>query len=366
MKTVLYAVVTSGFLSITAFYLFPGIFGLTPKTNLAIFAFIFLALAHGWHRLMIFTVFPSGAQKIIVLGNSPLIKQTIEHIKSHPHIGYYITEWFKSPKDITLKKVLRIASQHDARLIVIQNRLQENPFVAKLVYRLLTHDINVTNFWQFYETVFEKVPLEELEKGWFVENVTAHRPFYNKAKRLIDMSFAAILLIVFSPLMILAILLVGFTSHGPVIYKAKRTGKNSKNFTLYKFRTMYNNHRGPLWTEQKDKRLTPVGRILRSSHLDELPQLFNILKGDISLIGPRPERVELVEKYKTLPYYDIRHIIKPGVTGWAQINYKPSASVEEAKEKLCYDIYYIKNQSLLLDTTILLRTIRYFFTAQHR
>ena len=121
------------------------------------------------------------------------------------------------------------------------------------------------------------------------------------------------------------------------------------------------NINGPLATEKNDSRIFPIGKILRYTHLDELPQLFNILKGDIFFIGPRPESSELVEIYKKLPYYEIRHIIKPGLTGWAQVNYKPSASLEEAFEKLQYDIYYIKNRSLILDLLILIKTIRYIF-----
>jgi len=159
----------------------------------------------------------------------------------------------------------------------------------------------------------------------------------------------------------LAALLIKMTSAGPAIYKQKRIGKNNKPFVLYKFRTMKNNQKGPLWTDKNDERLTPIGRILRYTHLDELPQLYNILKGDISFIGPRPERSELVELYQKLPFYEIRHIIKPGLTGWAQVNYRPSASIKEAYEKLQYDIYYIKNRSLILDFLILLKTIRYLF-----
>ena len=124
---------------------------------------------------------------------------------------------------------------------------------------------------------------------------------------------------------------------------------------------MRENSGGPLWTENRDPRLTAIGKILRFTHLDEVPQLWNILKGDLSFTGPRPERTELVEQYKNFPYYEIRHIIKPGLSGWAQINYKPSASLEEAQEKLRYDIFYIKNRSFFLDLVIILKTIRYIF-----
>jgi lipopolysaccharide/colanic/teichoic acid biosynthesis glycosyltransferase len=126
---------------------------------------------------------------------------------------------------------------------------------------------------------------------------------------------------------------------------------------------MYANSNGPYWTTTNDKRITPFGKILRFTHLDEIPQLINIINGDLSFIGPRPERIELAEKYRQFPHYEIRHIIKPGLTGWAQINYRASASLEEAFEKLRYDIYYVKNHSIFLDIMIILKTIRYLFTA---
>ncbi|MFH1346853.1 MAG: sugar transferase, partial [Spirochaetota bacterium] len=143
-------------------------------------------------------------------------------------------------------------------------------------------------------------------------------------------------------------------------FKQERVGLNNKNFTLLKFGTMKED-KGPLWTNKNDDRLTLLGKFLTRTHLDETPQLYNIFKSDISFIGPRAERKELVELYRQISHYEIRHIVKPGLTGWAQLNYKASASIEEAKEKLKYDIYYIKNRSLVLDFLILLKTIRYFF-----
>ena len=365
LRTVFYAVVTSGFLSITAFYLFPDIFGLTPKTNLALFALIFLVLSYGWHRLIVFTIFPSGAEKIIIIGNSPLMEQTIEYISSHPHIGYRVAQWFKNTQEIDTNSVLHTITNRDAHRLIIQNHLEQNTPIARLVYKFLAYKVNVTNFWHFYEQVFEKVPLEELEEGWFIENITAHKPLYDKIKRIIDICFSAVLFLIFLPLMVFIAFLIKISSKGPVLYAAKRTGKDNNPFTLYKFRTMQNDHTGPSWTKKHDARITPIGKILRISHLDELPQLWNVLKGNVSFTGPRPEQTELTRQFADLPYYDIRHIIKPGITGWAQVNYRPSASLKEAREKLCYDIYYIKHRSLLLDLVILIRTIRYFFTAQH-
>ncbi len=365
LKTVVYAVVTSGFLSVTAFYLFPDTFGLTPKTNLALFAFIFLMLSYSWHRLIVFTVFSSGAEKIIILGDSPLIQQTIKHIEAHPHIGYRIAEWIKNVISIDPGTIREAITKHNVHHLVIQNHLEQGTPSTRLIYKLLAHEINVTDFWHFYENVFEKIPLEELREGWFVENISAHRPLYEKVKRIVDIFFSAILFVVLLPLMLLSAILIKLSSTGPILYAAERAGRNNKPFTLYKFRTMRENHSGPLWTEKNDARVTPIGKFLRITHLDELPQLVNVLRGNISFIGPRPERVELAEQFKDLPYYDIRHIVKPGITGWAQVNYRPSASLEEAREKLRYDIYYIKHRSLLLDLVILIRTIRYFFTAPH-
>jgi len=185
---------------------------------------------------------------------------------------------------------------------------------------------------------------------------------YKKYAKKCDALFLAFIFsVVFLPIAALIAVLIKITSKGPVIFKQQRMGKNDKIFWLYKFRTMRIEMEGPLWTTENDNRLTPIGKILRFSHLDEIPQLINVLKGNIAFVGPRAERIELVEQYKKLPYYEIRHIIKPGFTGWAQISYRPSASLEEAFEKLKYDIHYIKNRSLFLDLLIIFKTVRLLF-----
>lgn len=363
LRDVFLGVFTSGVVSIIAFYLFPDFFQLTPKTNLVIFGVVVFILKNFWQRLLIFKIFATGAEKIIIVGNSPLISKTALHLKDNPHLGYSVEAWFDDPALVDFQMLLDKIHKTGTRLIVIQNHLTKKAQVSNLIYKLLTYEVNVINFWSFYELVFDRVPIEELEEGWFIENVTSHMPFYDVTKRMIDITISAAMILFFSPLLLLIATVTKLSSKEPVIYKQKRVGKNDNVFTLYKFRTMNNGKDGPLWTEKNDRRLTGIGKILRLTHLDELPQLINILNGDISLTGPRPERVELVDKYKHLPHYEIRHIIKPGVTGWAQINYKPSASVEEAREKLCYDIYYIKNRSIFLDFVIILRTIRYLFTS---
>lgn len=183
----------------------------------------------------------------------------------------------------------------------------------------------------------------------------------NAVKRIFDFTLAFILFIVFLPLFIIILIFIKTSSGGPIIYRQKRIGKNNRPFILYKFRTMKQSETGSLWTDENDERITLESKMLRDTHLDELPQLINILKGDISFVGPRPERLELVQLYKQLPHYELRHTIKPGLTGWAQLNYKASSSLEEAGEKLKYDIYYINNRSFILDLIILLKTIKHLY-----
>ena len=180
-----------------------------------------------------------------------------------------------------------------------------------------------------------------------------------------DILFSLILGIVLLPFGLIFAFFIKISSAGPAIFKQERVGKNGRVFTLYKFRVMVANHSGSPWTEKHDKRFTFVGKILNFSHLNEIPQLWNIIKGDMSFTGPRPESKELVNVYQQLPYYDLRHIIKPGISGWAQINYKASVSLEEAYEKLCYDIYYVKNRSVILDLIIILKTVRYIFFSHY-
>ena len=357
------AIIINLVLSIVAFYAFESFFQLTPKTNLLIFGIIFGIFDCLW-RLFLSRLFISGGwrKQILIIGNSPSIAAVAEYLKNNPQTGYHLNFWLKENlKEEKFSELVNSIIKNKIDLVIADTHIKKDSTSAKLIYKLLPLEIQIMDFADFYESIFQKVPLEELEESWFIESITTSRHFYDTFKRIIDAILTIILIIIFLPIIFLAALLIKMTSAGPAIYKQKRIGKNNKPFVLYKFRTMKNNQKGPLWTDKNDERLTPIGRILRYTHLDELPQLLNILNGDISFIGPRPERSELVELYQKLPFYEIRHIIKPGLTGWAQVNYRPSASIKEAYEKLQYDIYYIKNRSLILDFLILLKTIRYLF-----
>ncbi len=346
------AIIVNIAISMAIFYAFEPFFKLTPKTNLLIFALIFLTADYAWRAGLSKIFIARGLKKqIVIIGDSPVAEELANYLNNNPQIGY----------SAKIKKIEDIKNINGVEAVIISNSLKKNSDVIKSIYGLLPFNIKIFNLADFYEMIFQKAPLKEVEELWFIEQITAAIHFYDSLKRIIDIILSVILIIVFSPIMLLIAILIKMSSNGPAIYKQQRTGKNNAPFTLYKFRTMRINENGPLATEKNDSRIFPVGKILRYSHLDELPQLFNIFKGNISFIGPRPESSELVEIYKKLPYYEIRHIIKPGLTGWAQVNYKPSASIEEAFEKLQYDIYYIKNRSLVLDFLILIKTIKYLF-----
>jgi len=357
------AIIVATAISVILFYLLAPVSNLTPKTNLLLFGIIFGALSYFW-RLLIANalLFGGWRYRVLIIGNSPRIQEIVAYLKANPLLGYDIAQELEENQKVSHQNFLKIISENKINTIVLPPRLKKEFAAVESVYRLLPLELMIIDFVSFYETIFSKIPLEELEESWFIEKIITKRPLFDAVKRLSDVILSLVSLIVFSPIILLIAVLTKITSKGPVIFKQQRTGKNDKVFWLYKFRTMSVEMKGPLWTTENDKRLTPLGKILRFSHLDELPQLVNILKGDIAFVGPRAERIELVEQYKKLPYYEIRHIIKPGFTGWAQIFYRPSASLEEAFEKLKYDIYYIKNRSLFLDLIIIFKTIRYVFT----
>jgi exopolysaccharide biosynthesis polyprenyl glycosylphosphotransferase len=370
-QTFILAIFAGVLASIILFYLFPGLFKLTPKTNLAIFAATFGLLDFGLRSLLGKLFIVGGwRNQILLIGDSPAFKEISEYLRENPQIGYAIAGQIKEVKGISAKilekEISEISGMVHPNTFIIQSNLKNNPETAKAIYKFLSSDISVLDLVSFYETLFEKVPLDELEENWFIEKVITGRKIYDAVKRAADLVLGIILFVVLMPFMVLSAISIKLTSRGPALFAQKRMGKNEKPFTLYKFRTMKNGESGPLWTTDSDKRVTFVGKFLRRTHLDEFPQLYNIIKGNISFIGPRAERMELAEYYGELPRYEIRHIIKPGLTGWAQLNYKPSTSLEEAKEKLEYDIYYIKNRSLVLDFLILLKTAKHIFVSNNK
>ena len=222
--------------------------------------------------------------------------------------------------------------------------------------------MDIYNISGFYEIITNKIPVENIEYDWFLENLSENsKKAYEIFKRLVDIIFAIIGLIISIPFLPFIILAIKIDSNGPIIFRQIRTGKNGKDFLAMKFRSMVDNaeKNGAQWAEKNDSRITKMGKIMRKTRLDEIPQLINILKGEMSFVGPRPERPEFIEILsKEIPFYKERLLTKPGLTGWAQLKGPAyGGSKEESLEKLKFDLYYIKNRNFLLDISIILKTV---------
>jgi exopolysaccharide biosynthesis polyprenyl glycosylphosphotransferase len=216
------------------------------------------------------------------------------------------------------------------------------------------------------EKISGRIEIDDLHPSWLILSDGFHiDSVFVAAWNVISRVISLACLVLLFPLILLIAITIKASSRGPVLYRQKRVGRNDVVFTCYKFRTMRTDaeaRTGPVWAGDDDPRITPIGRILRKIRVDEIPQLWNVVKGEMALVGPRPERPEFVKWLsKTIPYYTLRHVIRPGITGWAQVNYKYGSSVEDAREKLKYDLFYIKNMSLGLDLTTLLYTTKVVF-----
>lgn len=248
--------------------------------------------------------------------------------------------------------------------VLISSTLDLSDDQVRQLMDLRLKGIPVYRLPDFYESLWYKLPADLLHDNWFVFSTGFNllpNGLNTRFKRLFDLVITSVLLLVLSPLMLLVAIAIRLESPGSVFYSQVRTGLNGKTFRVHKFRSMRQDAEklGAQWAQERDPRITRVGYWLRLSRIDELPQLWNVLKGEMSLIGPRPERPEFDAKLnEAIPYYNMRYLVKPGITGWAQVLYPYGASVEDAYEKLAYDLYYIKNYSLLLDIAIVFKTIR--------
>jgi exopolysaccharide biosynthesis polyprenyl glycosylphosphotransferase len=356
-RRLLTALLISFFITITIFYIFSRFFYLTPKANLVIFSLVFGILDILWrYFLRKMFIRKEHRSNLMILASSPLTKEISDYINENPQLGYSLF-----PFNTDIAKLTENIQKNSVTTIVINGQALKNETTTNALYKLLPKQVEIIMLADFYESLFGCIPLSEIKEEWFIREITKNKSIYESAKRLVEIASVIITAPLTIPIMIIIGFFVRITSAGPIIYKQERMGKDDRPFTLYKFRTMRVDHDGPLWTEKDDRRRTFIGRILRRTHFDEMPQLWNVLKGDISFIGPRPERTKLVEIYSQIPYYEIRHIIKPGIIGWAQLNYQPSTTLEEAEKKFQFDLYYLKNRSFILDLFILLKTIRKVF-----
>jgi sugar transferase (PEP-CTERM system associated) len=320
--------------------------------------------AHEWLILN-----PSFRQRVYLIGDGNLALRVRSTLESRPELGMDIVGWAKyssmdGQTEESLEKVLRqLGSSHEIEQVIValSDRRLRMPVTELLELRL--KGVVVEEATSILERVSGQIEVEELRPSWLIfGNGFRLRPKHWVARRVVSTVSSLILTVVTLPLVPFIAILIKLTSRGPVLYSQKRVGLNGRVFQCYKFRTMRSDAEadtGPTWACDEDPRITKIGRFLRKSRLDEIPQLWNILKGDMAFVGPRPERPEFVEKLsQVIPYYNLRHATRPGITGWAQTLYKYGNTVEDSKEKLRYDLYYIKNCSPAFDLWIVFNTIR--------
>ena len=323
---------------------------------------IFFIAFYVWNfflRVLIRTIFCNKSEWLLI-GDSSQFYSIQEDIKKQSH-SYNVKISSVEGDDESI--LTAIQSQNWTGLIICnETSLSEDLVKAIMHYRLAGKFVCKVS--DFYEFLLTKIPLVCLKNQWFIFANGFHLSHSNlslKLKRIFDIILSIILFIFTLPLAIAIVILIKLEDKGPVFYTQKRTGFNNRVFTIFKFRSMKRNteDNNKPWTEKKDKRITKIGRIIRFFRFDEFPQLINILKGDMSFIGPRPVSHKLTQILeKETPFYKIRHTVKPGLTGWAQVLYSYGSSIEEEKEKFQYDLYYIKNFSFSLDFLILLKTFK--------
>lgn len=341
-------------LAIGLFYFTP-IFGITPKINLFINLVILTVLITSW-RLIFNRLYHGRSleQNIILLGESREMTELKNILTKKPLFGFHLLE----PQ---IERLTDFVSEHRINTIVIDDTVKNNPAITKQLYALIQKNAHMIDYLSFYEEVLGRIPTSTLNELWFIQNFNeTGKKLFDQTKQIIDYLGAGLATIIFSPILILIWLTIKLDDGGPLFYRQTRVGQGGKLFKIFKFRTMRVDAEksGAQFAAEADPRITRVGRILRRYRLDELPQIFNILAGEMSFIGPRPERPEFTKDLEAaFLFYPLRYLIKPGLTGWAQVRYSYGASIEENLKKLQYDFYYIKHRSLIFEIMIFLKTL---------
>ncbi len=356
------AILASSVVAVIFFYAVPD-FGITPKTTLFLDLLVTFALMGVWRVFAVQFVGLRTREAAVLIGSGEETRRLFHAVNDFPLYPMRFITWVDLDKldgiDFEDEVLARIFSE-EVRVVVIDI---ENPKVAPILpkfYDLIFSHIRFVDQYRVYEDIFDKVPLSLVGYSWFLENVSSRAHFgYDILKRAMDITLATILLIPTLFILPFVALAVWLDDRGPVFYAPLRVGKGNRPIRMYKFRTMSVMDDGKRLGENRSV-ITRVGRVLRSTRIDELPQLWNVLRGDLSLIGPRPEFPNLVELYVAqIPYYNMRHLITPGLSGWAQVHHeKPPQTTEETREKLAYDLYYLKNRSFVLDLKIALKTVK--------
>jgi exopolysaccharide biosynthesis polyprenyl glycosylphosphotransferase len=362
--------------SLVLFYLVP-FFGIAPKLNLFLFLVALAVLMWGIRYLYNIVIAGSAKKRLLFIGAGTESLDLARLVVDNPQLGYRVSALVRlgqeelAPDDITgpwevldeRSDLVAFITEHHVDIAVVSPEAYGNADLIGMLYSARGLQMDFVSLATFSERLTGRVPLGAISQQWFLENISENsKRAYEAAKRATDIAVASVLgvvALVLTPFIIAAIWL---DSHGYPFIHQRRTGLHGKPFTLLKFRSMIpdaEKKTGAVWAGTNDPRVTRIGGFLRKTRLDELPQLLNVLRGDISLVGPRAERPEFdAQLASSIPFYFERYFIKPGLSGWAQINYPYGASPADALEKLQYDLFYIKNLSMALDVYIILETIK--------
>ena len=357
-----------------AFYAFPQ---LMLGRGISLIALpLALGLMVGWrvsiHWLM---GHPDFGEKILIVGSGSLAVEVAREMLDRPDAGYRIAGFVGTDPELLGKSLINprvigltselgevVRREGIDRIIVAMGERRGQLPTAELLQLSLAGRVNIEEGASFYERVTGRVSLNMIRPSWLIFSSRGRQARISGiARNIVHRLVALIGALCSLPIAIVTAVLIKLDSRGPILYKQERVGKNGGSFTVMKFRSMRTDAEkaGPVWASLDDDRTTRVGKIIRSLRIDEIPQFWNILRGDMDFVGPRPERPHFVAQLaEEIPYYEQRHLIAPGLTGWAQIKYPYGASIEDARQKLQYDLYYIKNQSLMLDAIILFETVK--------
>ncbi|MFZ3339640.1 MAG: TIGR03013 family XrtA/PEP-CTERM system glycosyltransferase [Terriglobales bacterium] len=310
---------------------------------------------------------PILIERVYVLGTGERAQRLVLGLRQNPDIGVEVASWTGKLEGAVTKEavavhLLDVVNRQKVHRVIVAMPDRRGTIPMQELLELRMQGVKIEEAATWLERISGKIEVENLYPSWLVFGDGFRRStVFRMVRRVISVVIALVGLILSIPLLPLIMLAIRLDSKGPVLYRQRRVGKGGKTFDVIKFRTMRQDAEkaGPQWAGNNDPRVTRIGRFLRMSRLDEIPQLWCVLKGEMAFVGPRPERPEFVEWLsKEIPYYGVRHMVRPGLTGWAQVKYKYGSTVQDAREKLQYDLFYIKNASIGLDLLIMFQTVK--------
>jgi exopolysaccharide biosynthesis polyprenyl glycosylphosphotransferase len=356
---------------VMAFY-FPLKGVIIGRTIVAVQAISFSILIPAWRFVFSIIALPQRLEKrLLIIGAGQAGRYLLNAIRRRPGCGFLPVGFVDDDDqkvgtrldDLPIlgnsAQLADLINELKVNLAVVAITGERSPRLTNNLIMVSWDDCRLLDMPSFYEFLSGKLPTDHISDDWIFDwSINSRKIYYIRVKRLMDLTMAGLCLMVASPLMLLTALLIKLDSRGPIFFKQERLGQKGKPFTIIKFRTMFQGaeNNGPVWTDYNDPRITRIGRVIRKLRLDELPQLWNIIRGEMSFIGPRP--LAHTSYMENIDFYKYRTLVKPGITGWAQVTFPEGLTINSTQEKLKYDLYYIKNIGFMLDLAILLKTVR--------